>query len=209
MRLGSLSVHAATRVLLAVLTAGLAGCAAKDPFMAWQEGVTRYVETQGHGSISALRDTTDLRSPRSHRPAQLTIGELDVPVAGSGLFSEPRDVRGVLLGIRRVDQHDWFFFLLGVINRQGEHPRIEDIRLVGLSTQGKGLHWSMTGADPAPLARYVSSLTGTETPHPAQHHLLFPRFEDIFRLDVTGSIVTATETLSGACWKLVIPQGPG
>jgi hypothetical protein len=34
-------------------------------------------------------------------------------------------------------------------------------------------------------------------------------FDDVFRLDVTGSIVTATETRSGACWKLVVPQEPG
>jgi len=34
-------------------------------------------------------------------------------------------------------------------------------------------------------------------------------FDDVFRLDVAGSIVTATETRSGACWKLVIFQEPG
>jgi hypothetical protein len=208
MRLASLSVHAATRVSLAVLIAGLAGCAPKDPFMAWQEGVTRYVDGRGHGSISALRATSDLRSPRSHRPAQLTIGELNVPVAGSGLFSETRDVRGVLLGIRRVDQRDWCFFLVGVISRQSEHPRIEEIRLVGLIAESRGLRWSMTEADRAVLDRYLSSQTGNQTPHPAQHHLLFPGLEDVFRLEVSGSVVTATETRSGACWKLVIPQGP-
>jgi len=209
MRPGMASLRPVTRVSLVLLMAGLAGCAPKDPFIAWQEGVTRYVENQGHGSISVLRDTTDLRSPRSHRPAQITIGELDVPVAGSGLFIETRDVRGVLLGVRRVGTRNWFFFLVGVIHRQGEHPRIEDIRLAGLSAEGSGLRWSLAEADPAPLGRYLSSLTGNETPHPAQHHLLFPMFDDVFRLDVAGSIVTATETRSGACWKLVIFQEPG
>lgn len=206
MRLGSPKMFSATRVSLAMLMAGFAGCAAKDPFMAWREGVTRYVETQGHGSISALRDTTDLRSPRSYRPAQITIGQLDVPAAGSSLFAEPRDVRGVLLGVRQVEGRYWFLFLVGVMNRQGEHPRIEDVRLVGLSVDGRGQRWLMTQADPAALDRYLSSLAGGRTPHPAQHHLLFPRFEDVFHLEVTGPVVTATETRSGACWKLPIPQ---
>ena len=211
MRADAVSVRSLICVSLIVLIAALAGCAPKNPFIAWQEGVARYVETQGHGSISVLRETTDLRSPRSHRPAQIIIGELDVPVAGSGLFVEARDVRGVLLGVRRVGTDNWFLFLVGVINRQGEHPRIEDIRLAGLVADSRGLRWSLAEADPAALDRYLSSLslTGDKTPHPVQHHVLFPMIEDVFRLDVAGSVVTATDTRSGACWKLVILQQPG
>jgi len=190
--------------LLAMLTI-ITGCAAKAALPAWQHRLTQYIAQQGNGDPNVLSDTTDLHSRRSLRPARITFGELDIPGGGIWPFATSRDANGVLLGRHRVESHDWFLFLVGVVKRRASHAAgIEDIRLLGFTIEQRKLCWRVDRRNPRAVAQYVGARRRDDPNRTSGYssHAAFPAATDVFKLDVHGGIVTATEQTSGAVWQL-------
>ena len=190
--------------LLAILTI-TAGCAAKAPLRAWQDRLTQYIAQQGNGDPNVLSDTTDLHSRRSLRPARITFGELDIRGRGLWPFVTRRDANGVLLGQRRVGSRDWFLFLVGVVKRRANHTAgLEDIRLLGFTIKQRKLCWRVARRNPRAVAQYVGARRLDDPNKTSRYssHASFPAATDVFKLEVRGDAVTATEQTSGAVWQL-------
>ena len=190
--------------LLAMLTI-TTGCMAKAPLPAWQNCLTRYIVQQGNGDPNVLSDTTDLHSRRSLRPARITFGELDIPGRGIWPFVTRRDANGVLLGRRRVGSRDWFIFLVGVVKRRANHTAgLEDIRLLGFTVKQRKLCWRVDRRNPRAVVQYLGARRLDDPNKTSRYpsHAVFPATTDVFKLEVRGDVVTATEQTSGAVWQL-------
>ncbi len=191
-------------LLLLVAPAASTGCAVTNPIQAWQDRLTRYIAEQGNGDPAVLRETVDLRSRRSLRPARITFGESNIPCPGVWPFAGKRDANGVLLGEQHIGPHNWYFFLVGIIeHRPRSTSGPEDVRLVGFTVNRTTFRWRVAEPQPEALAQYLAASSASHPRvRPRGPYAPFPAPTDVFSLDVAGNVVTATEENSGARWAL-------
>ena len=180
-------------LIIFVITIVTAGCASKSPVMIWQDNLSHYIFTQGKGDPLVLRDTVDMHALRIERPARITFGGL-LSDPENPLFSKSVAAKGVLLGVKEIDSHHWFLFLVGTSKEPDSI--IEDVRLVGFTNYQTELKWRVAERDEEAVRKYLSALPeeikGTEFPLPW----------DIYDLTVSGSIVEVSEDRSGAVWQM-------
>ena len=175
-----------------------AGCTPTDPITFWQDRLARYIEHQGNGDPTLLRDQPDLHSPRRYRPSQITFAASP---------SSRYDVRGVLVGVRNVGTEPWYFFLVGTTRHSGNaFSPTEDVRLIAFTPAGDKLRWRVSPPHDAPLQQYRSGRIGAARAG-ASAQTGFPSPLDIYHLAISESVATVTEQRSGAKWRLRLPGG--
>jgi hypothetical protein len=201
-------MHAGDRRIQLFLHAGIVlacgACQSARPIEAWQQRLTDYTMNEGHGDINVLRESAELRSPDSPRPAQIRFDQTDLSKSGLPPFGDRVDVNGVMVGQGPDTENPVYYFLVGVVSRpaSGGASKLEDIRLVACSLR-EGKHtWKTSGSQPEALRRYVGPDAGRANHSPGRVSQIFPRDNDDFRLDVQGGVARATETRSGASWQL-------
>lgn len=180
----------------------LGACQSTQPIAAWQQRLTDYTMMEGQGDLNVLRESAELRSPDSVRPAQIRFDQIDIAPAGP--FGERIDANGVMVGQRTDGGNPVYYFVVGVLKRpsSGRGPELKDIRLVSCSLQD-GMHaWRTSPPNPESLRRYLESRQGTIGPGGSSPGETFPRLDDDFRMDVQGGVAKTTETHSGATWIL-------
>lgn len=177
------------------------GCATYNgksgpPLNVWRQKVTDYVAAEGHGDPSCLRDTVDMRSRRTVRPAAITF---------SSLSNSYKDARGVLAGQHTADGRAWYFFLVAVHDNNPKHTmRILEIRPIAFYADADGLHWQTGDPDDLAQGKYLRSRYPQASGSAALPEI-FPGPADLFRLTVAGNTATIAEERSGAAWTLQFP----
>jgi hypothetical protein len=131
----------------------LGGCSADQPINAWQQRFTDYTMKQGNGDPSVLRESAELRSTRSIRPAQIRFDHDDIASPGLPPFVDRFDVHGVLVGQHTDGRNPTFFFLVGVVERpySGRAARVEDVRLVSCTVRDRTHHWKTANQQRQPV----------------------------------------------------------
>lgn len=166
------------------------------PLNVWRQKVTDYVAAEGHGDPSCLRDTIDLRSRRTVRPAAITF---------SSLSNSYQDARGVLTGQHTANGRPWYFFLVAVHDNNPKHTsRILEIRPIAFYADAEGLHWQTGEPDELAQGKYLQSRYLHASGSAALPES-FPGPADLFRLTVSGNTATIAEEHSGAAWTLQFP----
>ncbi len=181
----------------------LGACQSIQPINAWQQRLTDYTMKEGHGDINILRESAELRSPQSVRPAQIRFDHDDLAQPGIAPFVDHIDVHGVMVGQRTESKHPVFYFLIGVVERPYSRrpPKIEDVRLVSCTVRNGAHQWKTSPPSPAALHKYVTfrSSQNGELPFTGQ---TFPKIDDDFRFDVRNGVAQATDVRSGATWQM-------
>jgi hypothetical protein len=179
------------------------GCAAGRPLAAWQDSLTTYIAREGHGDPHVLRETPQLRSTNSLRPATIRFSKLDVRGAGLPPFVERRDVHGVMLDRKEGRSSDHYAFLVGVVNRPfsgGSH--LADMRLAVFQMHGNDIRWRVSRPDPEALERYLAAVSADRALPRHGQHQTFPADDDVFHLSVDAQSVVARDERSGATWRV-------
>jgi hypothetical protein len=159
----------------------------------WQEELCRYVVQQGGGDPAVVSEAKALRSSDVLRPARITFGVLDVEAEMPG--RNGWDVQGVLVGKQAGSPGERYVFLVGIVGRYNYVPTgLQDIRLVGLSTQGGRLNWETGEPGAAAAERYRATFRAFAG--------RFPADTDRFTMAVAGDRITVREQRSGAEWFL-------
>jgi hypothetical protein len=160
----------------------------------WEQRLGRYVSREGGGDPAVLAQTRVLHSRDVLRPARITFDVLDADTQVPS--RDGWDLEGVLIGRQTSEAHNWYVFLVGIVARSGYRPlSIEDIRLVGFSTQGGHDSWTMSTADHNAVRRYWETFRAS----PA---IRFPGQTDEFVMDVEEDQIRVRELRSGAAWSL-------
>lgn len=182
------------------LFALLPGCASRPPLVAWQDALTSYIAREGHGDPMVIRDLPELRSPHRARPAQIVFGEIGI----GGESGAPRDVQGVFVGQRPVAGSNWFFFVVGVMERKSRgYTQLEDLRLVAFTPRRNQLCWRLSPRDPRISDVYLATRSASGILDRGRvRGAAFPHGLDVYELDVNGKIATVRERRSGAGWEL-------
>lgn len=197
----------APAILTALVLVAASGCA--DPMHAWKSSLVRYVNKQGNGDLNALRQLQG-------SPAEGDFSLLGAGHGGFPLFAPRRtDAHGELLGRREFVGHDWFIFLLGLVEYQGkladwplDAPRLIDLRLVAVSAVNGKFRWLVGPPDPQALEQYGQpQLEAWRRSDPSRAAALtaptrFPTPADILQLSVDADAIIAVDEHSGARWTL-------
>jgi hypothetical protein len=175
------------------------GCAGQRPIDAWQDSLARYVEREGHGDPSILRDSPALRSPNALRPGVIRFSKLNV--RGPGLF----DVHGVMLDTGTPER---YAFLVGVVRRPSSgRSRLEDVRLVLCEFDRSTTRWKVSPPDPEALAAYVRAVSDGDEDLPRHpHEQVFPALDDVFEYEVESGVAVARHPRSGAAWRVDLEE---
>jgi len=191
-----------------ILMAAGMGCAAGRPLAAWQDSLTTYISREGHGDPHVLRETPQLRSSSSLRPATIRFSKLDVPGVGLPPFVDRRDVHGIMLDATDGASSGAYAFLVGVINRPlSGDARLVDIRLVLFHMDGNDVRWRISRPDPDALARYTASLPSKDDlllRHPRHH--VFPADDDVFQFSVDSGAAVVRDERSGVAWRVTLRE---
>lgn len=191
-------VHAVACLLL--MTPLLAGCGAagmQTNASTWQRNVEQYVNQTGGGDPVVLRDVR-----YKGRPAFAQIGH---PVP-----AESTDTVGLLLGHRTIDGRPSLVYLLAIVERE----KLKEMRLAVLqpvTSQGgpTQFRWLLGDSDAAALKKYRDhrreNARGAKDGDEGKADA-FPDDGDRFELSVAPTVITATETSSGAAWKLPLKR---
>jgi len=165
----------------------------------WEDRLCQYVAQEGNGDEEVLATLRRLHSPNVLRPARVTFGALDVdadPPERHGW-----DVQGVLVGTERRSAFIRYVFVVGIVGYTGYLPtKIQDIRLVALSSRAGTLVWETGAAEPGAVVRYREAFGGRGASR-------FPADDDNFRLVASRSGVSVHEVRSGAAWSLTAHAG--
>ncbi len=168
----------------------LAGCGRSATSLdTWKHDLNRYVQQQCSGDPAELRN---LPAPAGvHRFASI---QKDAPV-------DSTDTVGVLLGHRAVAGRPTFIFLVAVI----DHENVTDIRVAAMTVPPRisdDLLCQFSNPDAAALNTYRAR----HTPGDPKRRALtdWPTGAEHFTLDVTGSIISVTDTVSNAHWSLAV-----
>lgn len=187
------------RVLLTLVLLFLVGCGSTNPIREWKQELTNYTVRHGNGDINVLRESSELRSTQSIRPAQIRFDHQSTSKV---------DVRGVLVGQHAEGGDPTFFFLVGVVKRPvgKTPPRIQDIRLISCAVHQSQHSWNVGEPDPDAIQKYVTQVDGdAKDPQTiARSQEAFPRLSDDFQFAVRSGIAHVTEARSGAAWQLPI-----
>jgi hypothetical protein len=161
----------------------------------WQEELCRYVVQQGGGDPAVVSEAKALRSSDVLRPARITFGVLDVEAEMPG--RNGWDVQGVLVGKQTGSPGERYVFLVGIVGRYNYVPTgLQEIRLVGLSTQGGRLNWETGEPGAAAVDRYRATFRAFAGQFPAD--------TDRFTMALAGDRITVREQRSGAEWFLQV-----
>lgn len=191
--------------LLAVLSFCLAGCSTTQPIRAWQERLTDFTMKQDGGDLNVLRESAELRSSDTARPAQIRFDHDDISTSGLGALGGKRDTHGVMVGQHAGGNHPTFYFLVGVMDRSssGRTSEVEDIRLVSCTIRNGNHHWETSDPNPDALKQYLSSRPGNPNPaESARTSRSFPLGDDDFPFEVRDGNALVTDARSGAIWRL-------
>lgn len=203
------------RTFALVVIAQLAACAARGPHLpvappdhalddrtthrlvsAWQDQVAHYIETEGQGDPAVLSQMGVARSQNVARPGRILFGALDVEANVPG--RDGYDVRGLLTGKQTIGPRNWYFFVVGVVQRKSYRPTyIADIRVVGLSAEAGKLSWTVSATNPQSLDAYRNTF-GEDMP------IQFPSDTDAFSVEVGDKRIVIRELRSGAQWSLPV-----
>lgn len=194
---------------LVALTAAVGGCAARAPIRAWQDALTQYVDRQGGGDPTILRETVDLHSRRGLRPGRVTFSATGLPVGGASWRQQ--DVHGVLVDVVRDGERTWFIFLVGVLrDGSGAVSQLADVRAVALRVEPGTQHWRVGSPNEVALRQYKarSAARGsTDGSHICP--VRFPGNVDVFEASAAAGFVTITEANSGAAWSVRLSEPGG
>jgi hypothetical protein len=183
----------------------LGGCSATQPIKAWQERLTDYTMKEGGGDLNVLRESAELRSSDSVRPAQIRFDHNEINATSMGALGRKQDARGILVGQHSDGGNPAFFFLVGVIDRssRGRRTKIEDIRLISCRVQDGRHHWNTSDPNPEALSKYFAARLNRPDGREADRgDLSFPGTDDDFRFEVRGGQAQAADTRSGAVWTI-------
>ena len=202
-----------TRIAIAaaILIFPTTGCTSPTAIESWQSSLERYVAEQGHGDLNVLRRT-------DRPPSESDFGLIGATTAGFPFIAPRRtDANGVLLGLRRIDDRNWFVYLVGMVEYRGwfvnwalDHSRVLDIRLIALSEREGEFTWWTSEPDAAALQRYCgpqrdrwrrsdpSRADATDAPS------VFPTDADQFQITVEPSGVWVVDRHSDAAWRLAV-----
>jgi hypothetical protein len=183
---------------LLLLVAGCGSTSRNVTIPVWQKNVEQYVQKEGKGDPTVLRDVTLSESRRGYG------------VIGSDRPEKSTDANGVLLGHRQIQGRNWFIYLVGLVKEQ----KVQEIRLAAMTTDGTHFEWKLGAADSEALHKYRAyndRLWHQRFPQrgmaPPQY-LGFPLPDDDFQLSVTETMITATHPASGARWTLNLASAP-
>jgi hypothetical protein len=169
-------------VAISVLLFTLGGCSTRQPINAWQDRLTDYTMKEGGGDLNILRESAELRSSDSLRPAQIRF--------------DHDTAHGVLVGQHAEADNPAFFFLVGVIDRPsgGRATKIQDVRLMSCKVRDGRYQWSASDPNPEALNKYVT----------ARHEdaASFPATDDDFQFEVRDGHAQASDARSGAVWRI-------
>lgn len=161
----------------------------------WQESVVEYVNEEGEGSPSILREVT------------LRGGRRGFAVLGHPLPARAQDVVGLLLAHRPVRGRPTFIYLVAQVVRQ----RVRDVRLALLSEQEGKLSWQLGPENDDALRTYLAwrrdqwQSLYPDRDDPPLSHQGFPLDEDAFDVSVGEQEVSAEHSPSGARWTVPVP----
>jgi len=178
---------------------GLAESHALRLISVWEERLCRYIAQEGNGDEEVLATLRRMHSRNVLRPARITFGVLDVDAAPPERHGW--DVRGVLVGMERRSVSVRYVFVVGIVGYTGYLPtKIQDIRVVVMSSRAGTLVSETGAADPVALARYRATFGGRGASR-------FPADDDNFRMVASRDRLAVHEVRSGAEWPLVIRAG--
>jgi len=188
------SIGGLVGVVLILLS--MVGCTSAVTIPKWQQGVERYVREDGRGDPNILRNTT----VETGRPGFAMIAAPDP--------KNSTDVKGVLLGHKRIGERPWFIYLVGLVNRQN----VSELRLAALNVRGGQFRWVMGRSDAGALKTYrnYNESLGKQRSGQSKAPITFqgfPQESDAFDVTVEQDRVTAIHQGSGARWELAIPSG--
>ena len=196
-------------ILGAAVLMAASGCA--DPQRAWQSSLERYVTRQGNGDLNVLRQLAG-------NPSEADFSLLGAGSGGFPLFAPKRtDAHGELLGRREMLGHDWFVFLLGMVEYRGkvvdwplDEPRLTDLRLIAVTSANGKFQWLAAPPDPGALSQYCRpQLEAWRRSDPSRAEAAtsptrFPTPADILRLSSDENGITAVDEHAGARWTLPV-----
>jgi hypothetical protein len=173
----------------------LAGCQ-QVTLRTWRNSVEHYVWDQGNGDPSVLRD---LPTPGPWKGFSV-ISEND-PASAT-------DVNGVLVAHRQIGPKTYFIYLVALLKRQ----HVQDIRLALFSSTPDGSDWRFSRKDGDALRVYRDFKDAQwkklfpQRADPPWSYSGFPCEGDLFKLNISGGVMTATHEASGASWSLELPK---
>lgn len=179
----------------------VAGCSASHPIRAWQERLTDYTMKEGGGDLSILRESAELRSSESVRPAQIRFDHNDIASTSMGPLGRKQDAHGVMVGQYNHGGNPAFFFLVGVMDRaaSGRGTKIVDIRLISCRVKDGRHHWSTSEPNTEALRKYTSARRNEAD---RGDNDSFPGLDDDFQFEVANGHAQAREARSGAVWRM-------
>ncbi len=193
------------RILLLAIFFCLSGCTTSQPIKAWQERLTDYTMKEGGGDLSILRESAELRSSDSVRPAQIRFDHNDIASTSMGPLGRKQDAHGVLVGQHAEGGNPAFFFLVGIMDRSssGRGAKIEDIRLMSCRIKDGRHHWKTSDPDSEALNKYVAArINHPEGDKMDGVNVSFPGVDDNFQFELRDGHAEATDVRSGAVWRI-------
>ncbi|MBI1827637.1 MAG: hypothetical protein HY287_10730 [Planctomycetes bacterium] len=181
-----IAIQLATSAFTVCVASITSGCSIhSDPYRAWQDGVSRYVVSEGQGDLAVLRQIHDAKPQDSLRPGQRTIGILGTHSAGD-------DVQAVLVGTRKIENLTWYIFAVADLRQQsGGGLAVKDVRLIAVTEKGEDLFWRTGPSDPESVGRYLIGC-------PTTLRRPFPASTDVFTLGDVPNGAKVKEERSGA-----------
>ncbi len=199
--------------ILLLLSALVVGCASRAPHdrryqereyipdgvamklvSLWQGKLLTYISEQGRSNPVILLRTREQHARERLRPARISFGAMNLQAGTPD--RNGWDANGLLVGSLRVDQRDWYIFVVGLIRREDYRPLgIQEIRPVALIIDAGRAYWKLGAAAPEALARYKRTF-------PETANRLFPGESDNFKIEHSGFGLRIKEVRSGAVWPL-------
>ena len=200
-------MHRAGPVSAWLLVLIVGGCAG-GPVASWQKSLERYVVEEGNGDLDVLRNV-------DRDPSEGDFSVIGARWGGMYFFSPKRtDANGVLLGLRELDDRNWYVFLVGAVRYQGsfvdfpmQDPRITDLRIAAVTNGPDGFHWLVGEPDQDAIKQYGEpQIERWRRSHASRGNAMtgptrFPTPEDLFTLDKTPDGLTVIDENSGARWS--------
>lgn len=162
----------------------------------WQDDLVEYLNREELDWPTRLSQLRDIRSRRGLRPGRICFASL--AAGGDTDRADAFDVVGLLLGRQSVEGHQWYLFIVGVVEREDFRPvEIRDVRLIALESGGGDPLWLQGEADAQSLARYKET-------YKYNIPIRFPADDDSYEVHVVGDRVTVRELRSEAEWTLTL-----
>ena len=187
-------IYSKALLLVTLLLFLTLGCSSSVSVPQWQQQVERFVRDDGRGDPNVLRNMTI----EGGRPGFAIIGA-DDPHSST-------DVKGLLLGHKRVGERPWFIYLVGLVNKQ----EVTSLQLAALNVRNGQYRWVLGKTDNQALKSYRThneqiGRHRTAQSKPPAGFRNFPQEGDAFDLTLQGNRATAVHRDSGAQWSVNLP----